>query len=101
MMMCCNRFVDRSELAIEAQTGSFANLRSGTMNREHVLKVAILLAFVALPGAAHAGQGITDYWRNEARPSSRPAITQTEPDQYRAHAMHGRARPAQVTPEVN
>ena len=73
------------------------------MNREHGLQKlqSLLAASLALPGLAGTGPGITDYWRNEARPSSRPAITQTEPDQYRAHAMQGRARPTQVTPEVN
>src|SRR6266436_5326630 len=77
--------------------------RSRTMIRERVLTISTLLALMALSGTAYAGPGITDksYWPSEVGPSHYNRSMQTEPDPYRARAMHrGRAAaPAQVAPE--
>jgi hypothetical protein len=71
------------------------------MIREHVLTIWTLLALVALSGAAHAGQRITDknYWLNEIGPSSQSTTRRTEPDWYRAYGMQRGAAPAQIVPE--
>src|SRR6266571_6454179 len=93
----CNRFLDCSELANEAQE-LHRKSRSRTMIRVRVLTLSALLALMALSGTAYAGPGITDksYWPNESGPSSYKRSTQTEPDSYRARAMYrgGAAAPA-------
>lgn len=70
------------------------------MSRTRLLTVSSLLTFMTIAGTAHAGPTITNYnsWPNEVARSSPPAITQAEPDAYRARAMQRRTPPAATTP---
>ncbi len=74
------------------------------MIRERVLTISTLTVLTAaLSGAAHAGPTITNknYSPSDVRPSSRPVITQTEPNGYSARAMHRRGSSALTGPAVN
>jgi hypothetical protein len=71
------------------------------MIRERVLTISTVLALVAVSGAAHDGQRITDknYWLNEVHASSQSATRQTVPDWYGARAMVPGVGRAQIVPE--